>query len=696
MLFFGHFIVKDKQKDFLERVEYALHVEGVFAQVAVDHHIRNTESEPITGTLALSLDDECAVTGFVVTTDKRIVSVLKERDEARREVADAVASGHAAHFVDKADDLTFSVTVGTLQPAQTAVVRVTYVTRLATRAGRLVATLPDAPAKTPFTLTADGTAGTTASGVLGEAPTDVELPGSGAGVAVMRDDDLGETTACATFVNTESVGSVDVVFLCDRSGSMNGEGITALKETLQLFLRQLPPGARFNIVSFGSRFDGLYDAPVAYTDASLAFCTQAVAAFNANYGGTEIFTPLKALLTGTTQVILLTDGQIGGSQKEDILTTLKENEGRNVVHTVGLGRGVDQKLVRDIARTSGGLSGVSRDPKDLRGIVAGIVERVVRPAVSAPRVVFSAPVAVVPGCVRTFTGELAVYARVPDTLGDEAVGGLTATLTGVAGDTPVTWTIGVTQRTRGSLLGQALAAQEIKRAEAADDKATAVKLSLRYGVLSRFTTFVAIDPAKHEVDDVKVVDLVSENTGRGVLFAQSMGYRGGIRPMCCMRKAAPRMERKECERKKRSENCLCSVDRERMEVKMRECALTRVCSVESETCQVEPEKSVSQEAAPKPTSVFDRLVLMQKADGRFEGVDGVVGAECVANVMSTCGVDRQTAETLIGIAVLQVFCAARKTEWRLLVEKATRFVAQHGNERHIATVVELVKPLTFK
>mgnify|MGYP004575525749 CR=1 FL=1 len=145
---------------------------------------------------------------------------------------------------------------------------------------------------------------------LGEASTGVELPGSGTGVAVMRDADLGETTACATFVNTESVGSVNVVFLCDRSGSMKYVGIKALKETLQLFLRQLPPGSTFNTVSFGSRFGRLYDAPVAYTDESLDFCAKAVAAFKANYGGTEIFAPLEALMQGTTQVILLTDGQI--------------------------------------------------------------------------------------------------------------------------------------------------------------------------------------------------------------------------------------------------------------------------------------------------------------------------------------------------------------------------------------------------
>ena len=58
-------------------------------------------------------------------------------------------------------------------------------------------------------------------------------------------------------------------------------------------------------------------------------------------------------MKGTTQVILLMDGQIAEEQKASILVMLRKNEGRNVVHAIGLGNYVDQKLVRDIARTSG-------------------------------------------------------------------------------------------------------------------------------------------------------------------------------------------------------------------------------------------------------------------------------------------------------------------------------------------------------
>lgn len=44
------------------------------------------------------------------------------------------------------------------------------------------------------------------------------------------------------------------VFLVDRSGSMGGDRIEKAKEALALFVRSLPIGCRFTVISFGSRY----------------------------------------------------------------------------------------------------------------------------------------------------------------------------------------------------------------------------------------------------------------------------------------------------------------------------------------------------------------------------------------------------------------------------------------------------------
>jgi len=51
----------------------------------------------------------------------------------------------------------------------------------------------------------------------------------------------------------------EFIFLLDRSGSMSGTRIENAKMALILFLKSLPPGSYFNVVSFGENFDKLFD-----------------------------------------------------------------------------------------------------------------------------------------------------------------------------------------------------------------------------------------------------------------------------------------------------------------------------------------------------------------------------------------------------------------------------------------------------
>ncbi|XP_063857438.1 von Willebrand factor A domain-containing protein 5A-like [Scylla paramamosain] len=50
----------------------------------------------------------------------------------------------------------------------------------------------------------------------------------------------------------------EIIFVIDRSGSMHGEKIESARATLLLFLKSLPLGCLFNIVSFGSSFSVLF------------------------------------------------------------------------------------------------------------------------------------------------------------------------------------------------------------------------------------------------------------------------------------------------------------------------------------------------------------------------------------------------------------------------------------------------------
>jgi len=50
---------------------------------------------------------------------------------------------------------------------------------------------------------------------------------------------------------------------------MWGERIETAKNALILFLKSLPPGSMFQVVSFGSDFENLFPDPLEYNDDSL-------------------------------------------------------------------------------------------------------------------------------------------------------------------------------------------------------------------------------------------------------------------------------------------------------------------------------------------------------------------------------------------------------------------------------------------
>jgi len=155
----------------------------------------------------------------------------------------------------------------------------------------------------------------------------------------------------------------ELVFLCDRSGSMENTRITLAIQALKVFLKSLPIGVKFNICSFGSTHSFLWPRSVTYSQDSLNQAIQHVTHFSANYWGTEMLAPLKATIEQRYQdmpldVMLLTDGEIWNQQ--DLFSYLNEVVGKSKapirVFTLGVGNGVSHALIEGIAKAGNGFS----------------------------------------------------------------------------------------------------------------------------------------------------------------------------------------------------------------------------------------------------------------------------------------------------------------------------------------------------
>lgn len=155
----------------------------------------------------------------------------------------------------------------------------------------------------------------------------------------------------------------EVVFVCDQSGSMRGSSMTLAREALQLFLKSLRVGVKFNICSFGSRHSFLFPRSASYSQDTLTEAVRHAQQLDANFGGTEMLTPLKATIENrykdmSLDIILLTDGEIWNQHElfSYLNEQIQERKAPIRVFTLGVGSGVSHSLIEGVARAGNGFS----------------------------------------------------------------------------------------------------------------------------------------------------------------------------------------------------------------------------------------------------------------------------------------------------------------------------------------------------
>ncbi|KAG8846784.1 hypothetical protein FS842_001575 [Serendipita sp. 407] len=169
--------------------------------------------------------------------------------------------------------------------------------------------------------------------------------------------------------------SQEYIFLVDRSGSMAGSRIKAVRTALQILLRSLPSrGTSFNIVSFGSRYTSLWPTSQVYSAESMEQASKHVDEFEANYGGTELRSAIEFAFnsrqdikggstdktdTMPTSVFVLTDGEAW--DLDGIINSINQSCGKAKkdgsllrTFTLGVGNQVSTAMCEGIARAGKG------------------------------------------------------------------------------------------------------------------------------------------------------------------------------------------------------------------------------------------------------------------------------------------------------------------------------------------------------
>ena len=108
-------------------------VVGYTAQVVSRLEYENEEGNPVEAVFTFPLDESSTVVDFTALIyGRKIVGIVKEKEEAKQAYDDAIAKGQSAFLMDSVRRDIFTVSVGNLPPKKKATIEITFIMELPT------------------------------------------------------------------------------------------------------------------------------------------------------------------------------------------------------------------------------------------------------------------------------------------------------------------------------------------------------------------------------------------------------------------------------------------------------------------------------------------------------------------------------------------------------------------------------------
>ncbi|HEV3165059.1 MAG TPA: VIT domain-containing protein [Isosphaeraceae bacterium] len=309
----------------------------------------------------------------------------------------------------------------------------------------------------------------------------------------------------------------DIVFVLDRSGSMEGWKIVAARRALARMVDALNDRDRFLVLAFDGQIEtppGLPADGFAQASNRNRFRAVEYLAALAARGGTEMAWPLQQAVLQLAEssperdriVVLVTDGQVGN--EDQILRSLKKQMKGIRLFALGIDKAVNEAFLRRLAELGGGACVVVESEERLDEVMDSIHRRIGTPVLRDLR-------------IEPESLELMADSIVPERLPDLFDGTPVLVLGRVAGHAHGTVTVHATDA-QGRPWSQTVAASvrenpaiaaawarghlrqlEDRYVIAATPSAERnhleqriIATSLRFGVLCRFTAYLAVDRAE--------------------------------------------------------------------------------------------------------------------------------------------------------------------------------------------------------
>ncbi|XP_064121967.1 von Willebrand factor A domain-containing protein 5A-like isoform X6 [Macrobrachium nipponense] len=525
--------------------------------------------------------------------------------------------------------------------------------------------------------------------------------GERAGTGLMKDD-LVMVNLHPEFPEESYSHRNEILFVVDRSGSMEGDCIQSACATLLLFLKSLPTGCYFNVISFGSTYSLLFpDGSQEYTEETLKKALELHGTIKADMGGTEILQPIKHVYSTppkpgyARQIILLTDGQVFNVDQVKELVSCHAHETR--VFAVGIGNGASTALVYGLARAGRGRAEMVYQQDKLQLKVMGLVRSMLQESAQDVKISFEVDP---PGGIKLipknppiiFGGQhLIMYVRVPTSTEVKNI-----TVSGIVGCAEFKNCYNgsdiVTIHDEEKTLHRLAARAQINEWQIANEEDVAedmITLSLATGVVCRWTALVGVDldmkPVGHNPE---TLSSRCKSLSLGVsLRSMTTEFTSMVSRDLCLG-ASLNFETLSLRRKPLS----LGVSFRSMLKKMRKKIYSsnkespiRSRVIADTVDEVDTGKEAESEKEHYPVDYGKNLmavVSLQKFDGSWTLEDVVKVTSLPHSLLAgaTTYKNETSWATSVVLAFLEMKYSAEKDEWGLLANKARMFIARCGDD----------------
>jgi len=356
-----------------------------------------------------------------------------------------------------------------------------------------------------------------------------------------------EGTFCLTFLPPKKVKDTEIrpreiIFVMDQSGSQQGFPIEKSKELTLRMLKEVRAGDTFNVFGFSTNVNRLWPAPQPMTEASLREAEAFVKGLQAN-GGTQLLPVVDAALTSTPPegrmrlVVFNTDGFVGN--EFEILNAIREKAGQSRMFTFGIGNSVNRFLIDAMSLEGRGDSEIVTLADQADPAVARFLDRTQSPVLTdlvvtvdgvpvedmtpnpVPDVFADRPIMVFGRYLKPGKATIKVSGRLGNTAWSREFDVTFPAQSSASSGLTTMW---ARRRVDDIMRTNWLAASAGTNPEADAVRAEVTRIGLEYGIMTQFTSFVAVEKRVINVGGKQRTVAVPIEMADGVSY-EGVGHR---------------------------------------------------------------------------------------------------------------------------------------------------------------------------